>query len=200
MLNPQQKKIIYYLANGLKAGQVANILGVTAGYISQLQGDGKPLGWDEEMERAVAEAGSREDSADEVLSNKYLSAESKALKAVEDGLAYAEFPQLVNALKVLGERQEKRAARKAGLLMAGAGQGQVVNVVNLVLPSHSVPEYQINPQGQVLAIGGKEMNPLPSAGVRELFNAIKDKKEMARLEQVKGSIEVQDDGQGAFDL
>lgn len=174
MLNPQQKRIATFLAQGLKASQVATIVGVSEGYISQLCSEAGPEGFKEAV-RSKAEEVEEQSDEDTLVSAKYLSLEHRILKQIEGQLAFAEIPQLIQALKVVGDRQEKRAARKnvVGLIGQGLIGNNQINVTVLNLPAHAIPEYQVNGQGQVVAVGDRGMSPMNSQAVRQLF---KDKK------------------------
>lgn len=173
-LNAQQARIAHFLAQGLKPAQICGIVGVTPAYISQLCSADGP----EEFKLAVQEsAAEQQDKADEdsLLSAKYLSAEHKILKAIEDSITMAELPVMIQALKVIGDRQERRAQRKAAVGAIGQMiSGPQVNVTVLNLPAHAVPEYEVNSQGQVVSINKTGMAPLTSSGVRQLFSARKE--------------------------
>lgn len=183
-LNVQQKRIANFLAQGLRPGQIATIVGVSPAYISQLCGDDGPEEFKETV-KAVAGEVAREVDEDQIISNKYLATEHKLLQAIENSLVNAEFPQLVQALKVIGERQERRAARKVGLInpqQIGVVQN---NITVLQVPAHAVPEYQVNGQGQVMAIGSQVMSPLSSQGVKELFRARREGQKLVQGETLE---------------
>lgn len=172
-LNSQQERIIGFLAQGLKAAQVASIVGCTPAYISQLcSAQDGPEGFREALTEKAKELSSSGDIEETTVSSKYLSMEHKLLKTIEDRLGEAEFPALVNALKVVGERQEKRALRKAGLSVAQQGT-LVQNIVNITVPAHALPEFRMNTNLEVTAIGDRIMAPMSSDAVRQLFKSRK---------------------------
>ena len=172
-LNSQQERIIGFLAQGLKAAQVASIVGCTPAYISQLCApDGANEAFREALTEKAKELSSSGDIEETTVSSKYLSMEHKLLKTIEDRLGEAEFPALVNALKVVGERQEKRALRKAGLSVAQQGT-LVQNIVNITVPAHALPEFRMNQNLEVTAIGDRIMAPMSSDAVRQLFKSRK---------------------------
>lgn len=171
-LNSQQERIIGFLAQGLKAAQVASIVGCTPAYISQLCAPDGPEGFKEGLQEKVKELTASGDIEENTVSSKYLSMEHRLLKTIEDRLGEAEFPALVNALKVVGERQEKRAARKAGLSIAQQGT-LVQNIVNITVPAHALPEFRMNTNLEVTAIGDRIMAPMSSDAVRQLFKSRK---------------------------
>ena len=174
-LNPTQSRIADFLAKGLKPSQIASIVGVTAGYISQVQ---SMEGFADEVEsRAEAIASTAEGQLEEqVLSDKYLAVEHKVLKQVEESLQYAEFPMLVNALKVLGDRRVNMEKTKAVKSAVGAGAaGAGVSITILQLPQHAIAERVVaeqNNQGQITSIGGRVLAPLSSAATRTLFDSM----------------------------
>lgn len=174
-----RNRILNYMAQGLKPAQVASIVGCTASYISQL---GKDEAFLAELAEARAEAHKNVDE-DKVLSNKYMSLEHKILDSIEQAMALAELPALTRALEVIGTRQEKRAQRLAAPLR---GEGTTV-IVNLTLPSHAVPEYQVNSQREVVAIGDREIAPMNSEGVKRLFASLTEKKLLAQTVETAGT-------------
>lgn len=154
-------KILQYMAQGLKASQVCSIVGCTASYISQLGKDEQFLA---ELAAARVEAHKVVDE-DKVLTNKYMALEHKLLDSMESAMALAELPAITRALEVIGTRQERRALRLAAPLQ----QPGATVIVNLTLPSHAVPEYQINAQREVVAIGDRPISPMSADGVKNLF-------------------------------
>ena len=167
-LNIQQQRIANFLAQGLKPAQITSIVGVSAGYISQLCSEEGP----EEFRSYVqCKAAEQQEASDEdaLVSAKYISVEHKLLQAMEGALLGAELPAIANALKIVSERQEKRAARKAGIMVPGGVHNTQVNVTVLNLPAHAIPEYQVNGQGQVLAVDGQALSPMSSNAVKQLF-------------------------------
>ncbi len=174
-LNIQQQRIANFLAQGLKSVQIASIVGVSAGYISQLCSEEGPEEFKEVVRLKAAE---QQEGLDEeaLVTAKYVSVEHKLLAAMEGAMLGAELPAIANALKIVAERQEKRAARKAGIMVPGGIAGGVnVNVTVLNLPRHAVPEYELNGQGQVIAVDGQGLAPMSSNSVRQMFQGIKQR-------------------------
>lgn len=172
-------RILNYMAQGLKAVQVCSIVGCTPAYISQLGKDEQFLA---ELAAARQEAYKTVDE-DKVLTNKYMALEHKVLDAIESSMALAELPALTRALEVIGTRQERRALRLAAPVQPG---GTTV-IVNLTLPTHAVPEYQINAQREVVAIGDRTISPMNSEGVKNLFTAMAARKAEALTVSTNGT-------------
>lgn len=156
-------RILSYLGQGLKPADVASIVGCSPSYISQLLTDPDFKA----QALALRTDATRETSEDKILTNKYLAIEHKLLAAMEGQMAFAELPAITRALEVVANRQEKRMARIHAPTIA---QQATQVVVNLTLPSHAVPEYQINAQREVVAIDSKPIAPLSAVGVVNLFN------------------------------
>lgn len=182
-LNSQQERIIGFLAQGLKPAQVASIVGCTPAYISQLLGEEGPEGFKEELQGKVKELVASGDIEETTVSSKYLSMEHRLLQTIQDRLGEAEFPALVNALKVVGERQEKRALRKAGLLHP-QGSHITQNIVQISVPAHTLPEFKLNNNLEVTSIGNRVMAPMSSQAVRALFAAKKPAVDNAQHQNV----------------
>ena len=187
-MNPTQQRILHFDSMGLAPSQIASIVGVTDGYISQLRKDESyKLALQEYKEAKHAEiikagASVEEQSkreAEELTTAKYTSLENKVLNAIESNLPYAEFPMLVNALKAISDRQERRQQRldnKKAVLALHQNNNTTQNITMLVLPGHAVqqnaPTYEVNGNGQIVAINGNTISPLGSAGVKQLFASL----------------------------
>lgn len=163
MKNP---RILDMLAQGINPVQVLTIVGCTKDYL---------LGLIKDPEFAAdLEAKQKEyyQEADEelVVSNRYLALEHKLLKHIEDNIPNAEMRDVLRALDVVANRQEKAKHRMAS--PAERGNTVIYQQVNLTLPKHAIPEYTLNSDKEVVAIGGVGMAPMTGAGVKELFNAM----------------------------
>lgn len=165
-------RILTYLSQGLKPVQVASIVGVTASYISQLL---KEASFVEALNAKRAELKVSLEDEDKALTNKYLSLEHRLLDSIETAMGFAELPAIVRALEVVGNRQEKRLVRLATPLRV-PGEANSPVVVNITLPSHAIPEYSLSNQKEVIAVGGKEIVPLSSEGVKHLFHDLAEKR------------------------
>lgn len=174
-------KILNYMAQGVKASQVASIVGCTPAYISQLS---KDEGFLAEL-KAAREAAYKDVDEDKVLTNKYMALEHKLLDSMENAMAMAELPAITRALEVIATRQEKRAQRLAGPVQQ---PGNTV-IVNLTLPSHAIPEYQINPQREVVSIGNRIISPMSSEGVKNLFTQIQQQRQLQAAEAKQAETE-----------
>ena len=155
-------RILHYMAQGVPASQVASIVGCQPSYISQLGKDEKFLA---QLAEARAEQQGKVVDEDKVLSNKYLAMEHKLLDQMSNSLAFAELPAVTRALEVIANRQENRAKR---LAQPTVERGAAV-MINITLPSHAVPEYQVNSQREVISIGNRAVAPMSSTGVANLF-------------------------------
>lgn len=195
-LNIQQQRIANFLAQGLKPVQISSIVGVTPAYISQLCSEEGPEEFRSYVQLKAAE---QQESVDEdaLVSAKYVSVEHKLLQAMETALLGAELPAIANALKIVAERQEKRAARKAGIMVPGGTFNQQVHVTILNLPAHAVPEYQLNGQGQVIAVDGQGLAPMSSNAVKQLFQARKKALVIPEEQEVQGAVLVGQPAQSA---
>jgi len=162
-----EKRIANFIASGLSDTQIAGIVGCTPAYLCQLK---KEDSFSTLVVAAIAEL-PKECAEEERLGLKYLAVEHKVLRHLEDRLAFAEFRDAVAALRVLGDRQEKREARRHPAM---ASPGHITNnYVQLSIPSHALPELTFNAQMEVVAIGDKGLAPLSSVGVKDLFSSLK---------------------------
>jgi tRNA A37 N6-isopentenylltransferase MiaA len=168
------QRILAFLAQGMSASQVLSIVGCSMEYLKTL------LGSEEFKEALQVEAAkyAKEAKEEEIVTNKYLSLEHKLLKRLEGESALADFRDVVRALEVVGNRQDKIANRKAGLVNNTSNVNTTINHVTLNMPTHAIPEYTLSSNSEVVQIDGKTMVALSSATVKEMFEARRDKEKL----------------------
>jgi hypothetical protein len=167
-----KERIAEYLASGVPPVQVASIVGVTPSAIAQLA---KEEGFKDLLETKVQELASQPAAREEVILNsKYSATEHRLLDAMGGAIATAELPAITRALEVVANRQEARLKR-----LTPAAPAQQINVIQLTLPSHAIPEYKVNERSEVVAIGNQAMASLSAGGVRKLFQDISETKAAA---------------------
>lgn len=173
-------RILKLLINGLKASEIANIVGCSAAYIAQLCKD-------EEFVKAI-ENGRIEAAAkhteEEHLDNRYEGLEHKMLSAADAALAEASFSEIMNGLEKINKRKDQLHARKNPA--APAQTALTVNVVSLQLPAHALPSnaqptITLNEKQEIIAIGGQALAPMSSEAVKNLFAARSGKPSDAQL-------------------
>lgn len=174
-----RNRILNYLASGIKAAQVATIVGVSPGYISQLL---KEESFKEELEALVLTKPADAEETD--LDNKYVSLEHSILRGIEEAIPGAELPALARILDSVTKRQDMRFQRKFPSNPLG-GAGVNVQVVQISLPAHSIPRepvVELNSQGEILAIDNKSLAPMTAESVKALFATMTQKKEQQYAE------------------
>lgn len=161
-------RIAHYLARGLKASDVAEVVGCSPSYISQLLKDAQ---FKEAVEQQMQEAPPSEDDA---LATKYMGLEHKIVAEMSVAVSGAELPHLTRAMEAVARAQDLRERRKNPLLIHSGSQ-QTINVVSVMLPAHALQAPQrltLNSQSEVVAIGEKALAPMSSSGVKDLFTRL----------------------------
>lgn len=167
-----QERCANFLAQGLAPAQVASIVGISPGRLSQIVKE-------ESFSTVLAAARERyevseEDAAvAERINNKYLALEDKLVDSLYSQATMMEPRDLVRALDTVSSRQ-------ARLKQAAAPVHAVQNnyTVQLALPAHAVPEYKLNAQSEIISIDNRPMAPLPAQSVKELFHGMKAASDM----------------------
>lgn len=168
----KQEKIAKLLAQGLKPAQVASIVGCTPAYLSQLS---KEEAFKQLLAQEIASANTVSDLAEEELLNtKYLAAEHALLNQITESVALMEPRDQIRALDVISARQGRQADRLARLRLPQQQALTMNNYVQLTLPVHSVPEYKINAEGEIISIDNQPMAALSSQAVKQLFTTLKE--------------------------
>ncbi len=192
-----KERIRKLLANGLKAAEVATIVGCSPAYISQLlQNEDFRKSVESLLLTTQAEA-----TEEQHLVKRYERVEHKILNRMEDALETAELPQLTRALEVIGKRRDE-SMRPSHLHSANPmGIGQVNNQTNIhitqiALPAHALqlssPVVQRNEQNEIIAINNKPLAPMSSAGVKSIFEQMNPNKAPVLPSNPANTIEVSD--------
>lgn len=174
-----RNRILNYLASGIKPAQVATIVGVSPGYLSQLLKDDA---FKEELELLVLQKPADAEETD--LDNKYISLEHQILRGIEEAIPGSELPALARILDSVTKRQDMRFQRKHPV-QNPFGNGVNVQVVQISLPAHSIPHdpvVELNSQGEILAINNKPLAPMSSDSVKNLFAKMQERKEQQYAE------------------
>lgn len=162
-------RIAHLLAQGFKAKQVAHIVGCTPAYISQLAQDTE---WSAQLAALRVDCLDSDDAAtQERTDNKYLAAEHALLDRLMDAAPMMEPNELSRALSVVAQRQVSRDRSSQSLKLPAAQQINNIQVVQLSIPQHSLPQSHINADGQITSINSIPMVPLHSDSVKALFKS-----------------------------
>ena len=159
------------LASGLKPTQVATIVGCSPALLSQLARD------NQEFKNLLAEkeAIAQEQDIEEVaITAKYHAAEHLLLNQVMAMAPVSELRDVVGALRVVAERQDKAKTR---LNPIQGAQAITNNIVQINLPAHALPELTLTKDNEVISVNNMNLAPLTSEGVTNLFRDMKEKKE-----------------------
>ena len=169
-ITTQMHRIAALHASGLNAAQISSIVGVSPSRISQIVAtdDYKSL---LAVKREETEKENLEETA---ISAKYLSAEHALIDQMLSMAPSSELRDVTAALRVVAERQERAATRKTPIHAATVTNNQIIQ---LVLPSHALPELSISKTNEITAIAQQSIAPLNSGGVTALFNALRSKGE-----------------------
>lgn len=163
----QTERIATLLASGLPASSVATIVGVSPARIAQMQ---------KEPEFALILQAKQIETKDKdqeelSISAKYLEAEHVLIKQVIEMAPVSDLRDVVGALRVVAERQEKAKSRVNPIV-----QGSPVfnTLVQLQLPAHAVPRpaIEFTAAKEVIAIEDRNLAPLSSKGVISLFQGM----------------------------
>lgn len=169
-------RIKHYLANGLKASEVASVLGCSPAYISQLL---KNEDFKKEVEAAMLD---NQAPASDRLDVKYESLEHAIIGQMQSAVIGAELPHLSKALEAITKAQDVRHKMRNPALVNGPQLVQ--QVVNITLPAHAlqVPALTLNEKSEVIAIDSRPMASMTSSGVKNLFSQLGAKNANAALQ------------------
>jgi hypothetical protein len=172
-----KERVALLLASGLKQANVASIVGCSPALISQLMSS------DAEFRDLYAEAQTKtaeKDQEELAISAKYLTAEHALLDQVLNMAPASELRDVVGALRVISERQD-RARSRVNPIPLGGNVVFTQNIVQLSLPGHAIqiaPVMTRTKDNEITAIEGQNLAPLSSQGVTNLFKNLKQEKEI----------------------
>lgn len=180
MSSSTREKIIEMLGHGVSQTVVAQAVGVSDGYVSQLLEI-------EEVREAVAEKKSGKLAAHIETDGSIEDSERKALRLISK--------KLDNPLVSLSDATKTfavlNAARKKSEIGATGNNAGAVDMVTFVLPKAAKIMIQINTDNQIVEVDGKTTAPLPSKALPSLQRqlAIQDRvKELLDRQQVIHSV------------
>ena len=163
------ERIATLLASGLPPAQVATIVGLSAGRISQIMKEESFIPILASKQAEVQAADIEEIS----LSAKYTAAEHGIIDQMMAMIPHAELRDLTGALRVVAERQEKAKVR----LNPIQGSAPVIHTtVQLALPTYVMPAIQYNQEKEVISVGNRDLAPMSSNAVTSLFKGMSEVK------------------------
>jgi len=165
-----RSKAVHFLSLGLSPSQVASIVGVSPGRISQLLAEPEI----KEM-LAVAELENGEKNAEEQrIDGKILAVKNNLLDSLASRTNEATFMEIARAFEIVCRAE---SLKKNPLPIAGAN---IFNgmTVQISMPQRSLrEEIQITSDREVIAVGNRELAPLPARQVTELFGRLRNEPE-----------------------
>lgn len=162
-------RITTLLASGLKAANVASIVGCSPARITQLLSvpENKLL-----LDSKIAEF-DQKDVEEVAISNKYNAAEHVLLNQIIDMAPVSDLRDVVGALRVVADRQDKAKTR-----LNPVQASTIINqVISIQVPNHSLPEIILNKEGEVTSVNSLNLAPLTSEGVTNLFKTMRSNRD-----------------------
>lgn len=180
-----KERIKTLLINGLKATEVASVVGCTPAYVSQL--------WHDADFKAEVEAGlmlaNAEKTEEDHIDTRYQSLEHKLITAISDDLPNADFKDKLRALEVVGRRQNEKVKAKTPAVAAPTGNTNIL-IANIALPAHALeqraPVVEVNAQNEIVAIDHRALAPMSAAGVKSIFAQMRGDKQA--IEQLQAEV------------
>lgn len=175
-------KIKELLGLGLTGNVVAAAVGVTDGYVSQLLSD-------EKFAAEVSELRTKNLASHAARDRQYNELEDTMLarlrEQVETGLFFTKPSDVLKAITVLNAAKRRAAPAELSAHSQGA-------VVPLVLPVVIAPRIEVNPQGQVIEVGGQTLATMGAKQVNEELNRMKSPEGQKAIEDKRQELLAQD--------
>lgn len=178
-------RIKQLLIGGLKASEVASIVGCTPAYVSQLMADNE---FKKEVE-ASRVLYNETKTEEQHIEQRYQNLEHKLISSIGDDLPNADFGQKLRALDIVGRRYDERRKIRIPTPDPSSASGHHTTnytLINIGLPDHimnqAAPVIEMNENKEILAINNKVLAPMSSDGVKNIFAQLQHKKKMAALQ------------------
>lgn len=162
-----RKRALHFLSLGLSTGQVASIVGVSPGRISQFIAEPEIKA---QLEIAQLEGGEKT-VEEERIEAKQTAVKNDLLDALSKRSNEASFMEIARAYEIVCRAE---SLKKNNIPIAGA---QIFNgtIVQISLPQKSMQEeIEVTKDREVISIGGRELTPMPSGQVLKLFRSMKE--------------------------
>lgn len=178
-----EQRALTFLKKGLPPSQVATIIGVSPGRVSQfLSREDVKL----EIEAARLESEGK-DQEEVLIETKMTGLKGSLLDAMMKRQDEATYMELVRSFEILSRAQE---AKKNPIPLQGGpvfNNTQVLITVPERLVQHAI---QITNENEVIAIGDRALAPLPAARVTKLFEEMKNERSNLLAEPKESSAAV----------
>jgi transcriptional regulator with XRE-family HTH domain len=146
------------LAQGIPANQVAETIGVSESYISQLMSEED---FAAQLQTVKVQAAQEDLDYDKRIDK----AEEVFLERIESKSAFANLQQSLQAFKVLNTAKRRRDSR---VQTPGVQIGQIVNIT---VPISVLPQYKTNAQNEIVEVEGKTMVSASPKRLEEILAA-----------------------------
>lgn len=170
-------RIAQLLVSGMQPALVASVVNVSKSYIAELLADA-------DFKEALKELAQQNNETP-------LVSESQAVADKLTGLAHATMDQLLTRVQTgimddrnliltlttvnnMQEAASKREAIRNGLSNAGLGttvDGVSVRIVEISMPKACIPDFTINNNSEIIAIGNRSTSPMPAASLKKILDA-----------------------------
>lgn len=174
----KKEQIKELLKNNCAPSDVALAVGCEPSYVSQLLQD-----QDFAAEVAVARIQILKEQSDR--DGKYDSLEDKLLQGLEmkleQGVAFLKIETILRAIQTVNQAKRRGAP-------VGGPSTVINNVINLNLPAHTVREFSVSGENEVIAVGSQA---LVSMAASQVLNKLQSKA-LARVEPINKNDKVQD--------
>ena len=150
--------VLAMLAQNIPASQVANTLGVTEGYVSQLLANED---FTAELETLKNNVTVKDLEYDEKLDRT----EEAFLDRIEEKSRFANLQQSMQAFRVLNGAKRRKDSR------GHSPSGQIAEVINIVVPICVIPDYKVNRQNEIIEVEGKTMVSATPTKLEEIIAA-----------------------------
>lgn len=167
-----EDRIINLIARGFQESKIAEIVGCTPSYVSQIKAKDD---FDVSLKAALDKIKKSKREAE--LEENYIKLEEKVLAQIEDNLPFADFRDLTQLMGSLIQKKQKSYPN--GSIVSN--QTQINNTTVLQIPAAVVPEIVLNKQKEIIAVDGRTLAPMTSVGVRSLFKTIEDRRNAEKL-------------------
>lgn len=175
-------RIIALLAHNTPHVKIAQIVGCTESYVSQVNGEA-------ETPQAIAEHKRKEEltKTEKEIEDGYVRLEKKTLSQIEENLPFADFRDLALLMNSLIQKRQKNPI--VGSIVHNDNRKTVV----LQIPASVLPgEIVLNQNKEMIAVGEQTLAPMTTLGVKNLFHKISNQRDTMKLLESSEKVDLKD--------
>lgn len=164
-------RIASMLVSGIRPASIAQVVGVSPSYISNLLANEDFKLHLHELSEELSEESTTEVEEAKIYTDSLAAAEHTILKHLIDRLPYMADNHAIAALSTVGARRDSMHRVQTPTLGYQAAAGATIRMVEITIPAAAAPDLVIGKNNEVVSIGSRAVTPMPTASLQALMDS-----------------------------